>query len=441
MLLIVLVVGCCSINAQTITSVAGNGITQYIGDGSPATNFSLAGPDGIFADKKGNIYIADYFNSRIRKLSHDTLSTVAGTGLPGYTGDGGAAGAAQIGNPDGIFRDTAGNWYITDEHNDVVRKINAHTGFISTVCGSGSGGFGGDGAAATTANMELPGGACVDVAGNIYIPDYGNQRIRKVSAATGIIATIAGTGTSGYSGDNGPATNARVSYPNSICLDSAGNIYFSERGNNVIRKINAATGTISTVAGSNVQGYSGDGASAVSAELSEPNSVFVDKAGYMYISDYGNNVIRAVTPAGIIHTIAGTGAAGYTGDGGPATAATFRGLTAVFVDDTGYIFVADGDNSVIRKITPLVPFRDEIKEIKVPVCNIFPNPSAGRFTITANEANNVTIEICNTIGQSIYRSQFIGNKMDIDLMGYPRGMYLLQYISPDEKAVYKLIIR
>jgi Secretion system C-terminal sorting domain len=426
--------------AQTIITIAGDSITQYIGDGHPATNFSLARPMSICSDKKGNLFIADYFNNRIRKLAHDTISTVVGNDTPGYSGDGGLAALAKLNNPDGIYLDTAGNFFITDMHNEVVRKVDVHTLIITTVCGSGSAGFAGDGAAATTAKVATPGGAIVDSAGNIYIPDYGNHRIRRVAAATGIISTYAGTGTPGYAGDNGPASVAQLNYPNSMCIDRSGNLYFTEFGNHTVRKIDL-TGTITTVAGNTTQGYTGDGSLAVNAELNQPNAVFVDKRGYMYISDNGNNVVRAVTPTGIIKTIAGTGLPGYSGDGGPAISATFRGLTAVFVNDSGYIFIADGDNSVIRKVTPLW-YINGVKDLAPISLSIFPNPTTGKFTIkTGEQTNDASIEFFNTIGQSIYHSPLSGTETDIDLTGYPRGMYYLQMVSPQGRNVQKIVLR
>jgi sugar lactone lactonase YvrE len=425
---------------STITSIAGNGITQYIGDGSPATNYSLAHPLGVFVDKTGNIYVADDFNQRIRKIAHDTLSTIAGTGVPGYSGDGGLADTALLRQPDGIYLDTAGNMYITEKYNDVVRKVDANTGIITTICGTGSGGYAGDGGPATAAHMETPGGACVDIAGNIYIPDYDNQRIRKVNASTGVITTIAGTGVNGYSGDGSQATNAKLSYPNSICTDNTGNIFFSEFGNSTIRKIDAITGVITTTAGTALQGYTGDGGPATAAKLNQPNSVFIDSHGYIYISDYGNNVVRVITNTGIISTIAGSGGYGYAGDGGPATNATFNGPTAVFVDDSGYIFIADGGNSAIRKITPL-PVITGIANITETALNIFPNPSSGKFTIVEEQQiKDANIEIFNAVGQSVYKALFTGREMNIDLSGRSTGMYFIQFTSSACIMTRKIII-
>ena len=268
-LLCLCIVSINSIKAQgVINTIAGNGITQYIGDGWPADSFSLALPKSICIDKRGKVYVADYADSRIRTVYYDTLKTIAGVDSAGDAGDGGLADTATLRNPDGVCLDTAGNIYITEWYNDLIRKIDVNTGIISTICGIGGGGFGGDGGPADSALLSSPGGACTDRAGNIYIPDYYNQRIRKVTVSIRDISTIAGTGANGYAGDSGLAVNAHLSYPNSVCTDTSGNVYFSEVGNNTVRKIDVATGIITTVAGKGTQGYSGDGHLAVNAQLS-----------------------------------------------------------------------------------------------------------------------------------------------------------------------------
>jgi trimeric autotransporter adhesin len=425
-----------------INTVAGNGITQYIGDGSPATNFSLGGPRGVWVDRKGAVYVANYYTTRISKIYHDTMSTIMGNGSSTYTGDGGQASAATFKNPDGICMDTAGNFYITDEIADVVRKVDKSTGVITTVCGDGGGSFGGDGGPATGANMELPRAACVDLAGNIYVPDYGNHRIRKVNFATGIISTVAGNGTNGYSGDGSAATSAQISYPTSVSTDINGNIYFSERGNHTVRKITVSTGIISTVAGRGTQGYTGDGGLATNAELNEPSCVYVDKHGFLYITDYGNNVVRAVTDVGFISTIAGNGSYGYAGDGGPAINASFLRPSSIFVDDSGYIYIADGDNSAIRKMTPIVFSGAGVKNISASSFNVYPNPSTGRFTVyTGLQMAEGTVEVFNMLGQSVHKTNISGNETRVDILGNAAGIYFVQFTTQDGSATQKIIVR
>ncbi len=319
--------------------------------------------------------------------------------------------------------------------------MNGSTGIITTVCGNGSGGFGGDGGGATGANMETPSGAVVDDAGNIYVPDYGNHRVRKVNVATGMITTIAGNGTNGYSGDNGPATDAHLSYPDGLSIDNTGNLYVSEYGNSTIRKINLASGIITTVTGNGTQGYGGDNGPATAATLNRPYAVFADKMGYVYICDNENNVVRAINPSGIIATIAGSGAYGYTGDGGPATAATFRGPSAVFVDDSGYIYIGDGVNSVIRKVSPLYSTAGLANVGGNTSLSIFPNPSIGKFVIsgTQNIADN-RIDIFNTIGQNVYSSTPGNTNTFVDITNQPAGLYIMQYHTASGNCTQKVVV-
>ena len=431
----------CSEAQGVITTIAGNGITQYIGEGSPADSFSLADPVNIYVDHKGKVYVADNADSRIMTVYHDTLTTLIGKNGPGETGDGGLADTATLRNPYGVCLDTAGNIYITEWYNSIIRRVDAHTGIINTVCGITGGGYGGDGGKADTARLAGPHGACTDKAGNIYIPDYNNHRIRKITVATGIISTIAGTGVNGYSGDSSLAVYAMLSYPSSVCLDTSGNIYFSETGNNIIRRIDTA-GIITTIAGNGSQGYAGDSALAVNAQLSAPNSVFADKRGNIYISDYNNNVIRAITPSGHIFTIAGTGAFGYTGDNGNPRNATFRGPTGVCADDSGYIYIADGFNSVIRKMSPIDSEITEVRNIAIPRFDIYPNPTSGKFIVAIpQQLSSATISVFNMLGQYIYQTPVTSANIHIDLSRYPAGMYYIQYTSPDGNAVKKLLIR
>ncbi len=424
-----------------ITTIAGNTVTQYIGDGWPATNYSLAQPSGMCVDGAGNVYVSDFADHRIRKIdTHDTLFTISGDGTAGYTGDGGPFAAAVYRNPSGICMDAAENLYICEWYNDVVRKVNRSTGIITTVCGMGMGGFAGDGAAATAAHMETPKGICVDHAGNLYVADYGNHRIRKVDAITGIITTVAGTGVAGYSGDNGPATAAKIAYPNAISADSMGNIFISDYGNNRIRKIAAGTGEISTYAGTGVMGYTGDGGAAVAAKLVRPNSVHISRNGNLYISDNGNNVIRKVSPDGIIITVAGNGSFGFAGDNGPATNATFNGPSAVFTDAAENLYIADGEASTVRKVTPIV---NAITEVSEPAqFMVYPNPSSGAFTLQASKVvgSPAVLQIYNALGQVVYTQHFAAQYANIDLSQQPPGAYYLTVRSGGAAYTEQLLL-
>ena len=332
------------VSGGTITTVAGNGSQGLYGDGGPATSASLNYPNGAAVDSAGNLYIADTYNYRIRKVSGGTISTVAGNGKHFFSGDGGPATSASLWYPFGVAVDSAGNLYIADTYNHRIRKVSGGT--ITTVAGNGSGGSSGDGGPATSASLSLPRGAAVDSAGNLYIADTANNRIRKVSGGT--ITTVAGNGTSGFSGDGGPATSASLNGPGGVGVDSAGNLYIADTGSGRIRKVSG--GTITTVAGNGTSGFSGDGGPATSASLNGPGGVGVDSAGNLYIADTYNNRLRKVT-GGTITTIAGNGAFRYSGDGGPATSASMNEPWGVAVDSAGNLYIADTYNGRIRKVT------------------------------------------------------------------------------------------
>ncbi len=339
-------------SSGTITTLAGNGLFGFSGDGGPATSAGLLVPRGVTADGLGNFFIADTFNHRIRKVSSaGTISTVAGDGSYAFSFDG-LATSASVPEPQGVGADGAGNLYIAEDQTSRVRKVSP-TGIITTVAGTGVFGFSGDNGPATQAALSGPRGVAVDASGNIYIADNGNHRIRKVSTA-GIITTIAGSGLEGFSGDGGPATSASLRFPNYVAVDRAGNVYVSDTGNNRIRKVSAA-GTITTIAGNGVEGFSGDGGPGASAALNQPRGIAADSAGNVYIADYLNHRIRRVTPGGTISTFAGNGASSFVGDGGLSTGASLNAPHDVAVDGAGNIYIADSINDRIRKVLVAVP--------------------------------------------------------------------------------------
>ncbi len=442
---IITILFCCFVSGQSraqggyITTIAGNGVTQYIGDGYPATNLSLATPSGLCMDRQGNVYSTDFASHRIRKITpSDSIYTIGLTGVPGYTGDNGPATNATMDRPYGITIDTFGNLYIIDQRDDVVRKITRSTGIITTICGNGAGGFFGDGGPATAAHMEQPAGLCIDNAGNLYIADKGNNRIRKVDAATGIISTVAGLGTIGYSGDDSAATAAKLSNPLGVCLDIAGNIYIADYGNHRIRKVDAITGIITTFAGTGVAGNSGNGGPATNAQLTQPSGVFMSKQGNLYISDYGNNVIRIIGPDGVINKIACTGGYGYTGDHGPAQDATMIGPLAVFADDSENIFIADGTNSAIRKIQHSPVGIADVKKLgNLPV---YPNPTTGACYIDAGRVStNASVLVCNMLGAVVYSAPVMEVQHRIDMSGLPTGVYFVRLFSGNDVRVGKVV--
>jgi sugar lactone lactonase YvrE len=303
-------------------------------------------PAGVAVDASGNLFIVDVFNNRIRKVSTTgIITTVAGNGIYGYSGDGGPAASAQLNSPSGVAVDASGNLFIADTDNNRIREVST-TGIITTVAG---GGTGGDGVAATSAVLYQPYGVAVDAAGNIFIASPGNLSIKKVSASSGIITTVAGNGSPGYSGDGGPATSASLSEPFRVAVDTAGNLFIADIGNQSIRKVSASSGIITTVAGNGSPGYSGDGGPATWAQLDGPYDVAVDAAGNLFIADAFNDRIRKVSTTGIITTVVGGGTGGL-GDGGPAVSAELDAPRGVAVDAAGNLFIADTGNQRIRKV-------------------------------------------------------------------------------------------
>jgi hypothetical protein len=331
-----------------ISTVAGGGTWGFRGDGGPATSAQLDHPYGVAVDAAGNLFIADTDNNRIRKVTPaGMISTVAGNGFGGRGGDGHPATSAELYSPSSVAVDAAGNLFIADTGNHLVRKVTPG-GVINTIAGNGFAGFDGDGGPATSATLCLPAGVAVDTAGNLFVADDCNSRIRKVTPA-GVISTVAGNGDPGFSGDGGPATSAKISNPWGVVLDTAGNLFIADTWNNRIRKVTAA-GSISTVAGYGSFGFSGDGGPATSAQLQYPSAVAVDEAGNLFIADSRNYRVRKVTTAGTISTVAGSGTWGFSGDGGSATSAQLSYLRGVAVDTAGNLFIADG-NHRIRKVS------------------------------------------------------------------------------------------
>jgi DNA-binding CsgD family transcriptional regulator/sugar lactone lactonase YvrE len=338
-----------------ISTFVGTGVRGFTGDGGPASLAEVSQPTGLTFDDAGNLYFVD--RQRVRRVTPEgVITTVAGTGVAGFAGDGGSAVLAQLAlaleytrgrTSTALATDADGNLYVADAGNARVRKI-GKDGIINTVAGTGIDGFSGDGGPATQASLSLPSGLAADPSGNLYIADTANNRIRRVDAS-GEIATVAGNGPGAFSGDGGPAGAASLSGPEGLVLGPDGTLYIADTSNNRVRKL-GPDGTLSTVAGSGVPGYSGDGGSATKAKLNLPCALALDASGNLYIADRENNRIRKVDRAGIITTVAGSGMIADPGDGGPATSASLAGPLAVAVDSRGRLYVADTDHDRVRVV-------------------------------------------------------------------------------------------
>jgi hypothetical protein len=336
--------------AQFMYTIAGTGSTTFFGNGVAATGAELYYPTGVASDSSGNIYIADRSNCVVREVNGGTgiITTFAGTGACGYSGDGGPATSADLNQPYKVAVDSSGDVYIADTSNCVIRKVTGGT--ISTFAGKDVCGYSGDGGAATSAELYEPIGVAVDSSGNVYIADQYNYVVRKVSG--GNISTFAGNHTYGYAGDGGPAASAEFEYVLDVAVDGFGNVYIADQYNQRIRKVNTS-GIISTYAGNGTAGYEGDGGLAYQTSLYYPTGVAVDGAGDVIIADYDNQRVRLVDESNVIHTIAGNGTAGFNGNDILATLAELYQPWGVAVDPSGNVYEADFQNWLVRKINAL----------------------------------------------------------------------------------------
>jgi uncharacterized protein (TIGR03437 family) len=339
------------VSQSIITTVAGNGLIPFTTDGGAATSTPM-GASALAADSAGNLFVADIVSSRIYKIgTSGIVTTLAGNGAFSYSGDGGPATRAAFFNPAAAAVDKSGNVYIADSMNNRVRKVDS-SGIVTTVAGNGSVGSGGDGGPATSATLFTPAGLAVDGAGNLFIADSGNSRVRRVTTG-GTISTVAGGApVPGYSGDGGAAVGAGLFLPGGVAVDAAGNLYIADIGNNRIRKVTPA-GIIGTVAGNGSKGFSGDGGPATAASLNFSSAhvgLAADSAGNLFIPDVANHRVRKVDTSGVITTIDGDGIAGYSADGSPAVNAGLNNPGDVALDGSGNLYIADTTNNRVRKV-------------------------------------------------------------------------------------------
>jgi uncharacterized protein (TIGR03437 family) len=348
-LLSVLIAVTVGASAQTISTIAGNGTVGFAGDNGLATSAMLNHPKGMVPDKAGNLYIADLDNSRIRKISASgIITTVAGNGVAGFSGDNGPAVSAMLNGPQAVAFDANGNLIIADTQNRVIRKVDTF-GVITTIAGTGTvEGYSGDGGPATQALLHQPVDLAVDSAGSIYFADSSGQRIRKI-ASNGIITTVAGNGNAGYSGDGALAFASELNVPVSIAFDGSNNLYIADSDNFRIRMVSAAS-IISTFAGNGTEGFLGDGGPATAGMINYPYGVRVDSQNRLFIADTSNNRVRVVSN-GIIFTLVGSAVDGFSGDGGPAVNAELNFPWSLALDSSGNLLIGDRVNDRIRVVS------------------------------------------------------------------------------------------
>ncbi len=439
-------------SAQIIETMAGiGGKESYTGDGGPATLAKLNLPMAMAIDKVGNIYIADERNSAIRKVDNaGIITTVAGNGIFDYAGDGGPATAAHLSNVAGLAIDANDNLYVADEVNNRIRKIDRN-GRITTIAGNGKMGYSGNGKAATLAALYYPIGVAVDAVGNVFFADAGNNAVRCITK-DGIINTVAGTGAGGYTGDGGPASAARLSHPTGVAIDPGGDLYIADEKNNVIRKVSPARGgKISTIAGTGKPGYGGDNGPARNASLNNPTGIAADSAGNLYIADYNNNRIRKIDAAGSMTTVAGTGAKGTGGDGGPATDAQFYVPWNVTADSRGNLYIADFGNNKVRKVcykchTPAPP------PVAYSGIQVTPDIYKKKLKIKGSLHKMATptdeptvVEIADNGGWVVYKDTITAHKgyIDTDIKmdaAMRRGMYILSLKGGGETGNFRFVV-
>ncbi len=327
---------------------AGTGTAGAAGDNAAAVSAQLNTPSGVAFDGQGNLFVADTANNEVREISRSgSITRVAGNVNAGSSGDGGAALVALLNAPRSVAVDSAGNLYIADTGNNKIRFVDNLTGLISTYAGTGTAGYTGDEGPAASASFSAPSGIFLTPQGVLYIADTGNNVIRTIATHTGLVATFAGSSTAGFSGDGSSALGAQLTAPSAVAVDPTGNVYISDSGNNRIRMVNTV-GIISTIAGQQSGGYTGDG-SAASTELDSPAGLAVDAAGMLYIADSLNQRVRIIV-GGQIATIAGTGNAAAMGDGGSSTVAAVSKPLGIALDGVGNVLIADSGNNKIRKI-------------------------------------------------------------------------------------------
>jgi len=431
---------CAMGQGQKILTLAGTGVAGYTGDGFSADAAQLNGPTDVALDRSGNVYILDYLNYKIRKVApNGIITTVAGTGIPGNSGNGTLATHADIA-PQNMAVDWRYNIFFSDKGEGLIRKVNK-LGIITHFAGGGTTGlqkgYSGDGGKADTARFWLPQGVAVDDTGNLFVADAGNHVIRRIDTF-GFIKTVVGTGISGYYGDGGLADTALLDSPYAVVIDHKGNMYINDYRNIVIRKVTAGTGFISTVVGTGVAGYFGDHGPATAAMINQARSMAVDTFNNLYIADAGNNVIRKVDTGGIITTVAGNGTWGFGGDYGFALGANLYNPYGVAVDQSRNIYIGDVNNQRIRKT--FLP--TAVPSVVAAEQNVFPNPFKNIITVQGlNTSDQVAVtDLTGRVVSEVWEVINAGEQT-YNIDGLAAGMYLLQVKdgAGNKKGITKLI--
>ena len=430
----------CRVNtAHVINTIAGNNTNCLAGDGGLATAAQTFSAMSVAVDNHGNMFVSDATNSVIRKINTaGIISTYAGTGASGFSGDNGPATSAKLSEPRGLVTDPSGNLFVADYTNHCIRKISP-SGIITTVAGTGISGGSGNGTPATASMLSYPVNLNLDGNGNLYICDWGNNMLEMVDTF-GNIHHLAGCYSHMFSGDGGPATAACINLPYSVCVDNAGNIYFGDVNNARIRVIDP-TGTINTFAGTGVAGFSGDGGPATAARINFPSDMEVGPDGSIYFTDALNNVVRKIAPDHTISTIVGDTLAGFSGDGGPASAALLSRPMGLSFDPWGNYYIADWLNNRVRKVgNNLHSYVQEVADDKKLV--IYPNPGNGQFTFYFPTPQNeqLLISIMDISGREVFRTRMSTNQKTPIFTEQPAGMYIVTATTAAGRHYQKLVI-
>ena len=423
-----------------ITTIAGTGTVGYNGDSILATNAKLNFTISICINSTGDIFIADGNNQRVRKIKTSTgiITTIAGTGVQGFSGDSILAINSQLTAPVSVACDLGGNIFIADYGNMRIRRVDATTGIITTVAGDGIQGFSGDSGLAINAHLNFPVGVTVDHLGNIFIADKNNHRIRKVTVGTGIITTVAGNGNTGYFGDNVLAINTSLNYPLGVSVNSIGDLFIADGQNNRIRKVSASTGIITTIAGTGIAGYSGENILAVNSKIFGPDAIFLDSLGNVFLPESGNSRVRKINATnGIITTVAGNGIAGYNGDNILSTFANLYNPRGVCSDVNGNVYIVDSYNQRIRKIMTGTSVTDPVAGR----VQVYPNPCSGVFTVGVGvHSGAAEISIFNMLGQQVYTATISGAEHTVNIASQPDGVYMLYVKTADNVTTQRLVV-